>query len=314
MSPGEAQRVRGFAAGSVARHSKLNILMLEVKPESTGGMGCVFLDGTRCVLHAERGPMSKPMTCRRFPFGLIRTPSGPRVTTEHRCPCRTLGDRPLLDQAQAREAVSDASGRLRYDNHIPQTVRLDEKQRVRFGRYEDHEAVIITNLLAPGDPIRALGAEPFPALDGVRWQDIGHLYRSQIDGSTGGGVLAWFGDELLALLGDRLKPRTQRPWKAAFDRAEARSVQRRSIDEILADWAADALWSLGWLEHGPLSLALQDLATRIELGRSASHRLVKQGYRPDRAAAEAVMMVELAGALPLWGSVLTAMREASKRG
>jgi hypothetical protein len=312
MSPGEATRVRGFTPGSVARHSKLNILMLEVKPEATGGMGCIFLDGTRCTLHAERGPMSKPMTCRRFPFGLIRTPLGPRVTTEHRCPCRTLGDRPLLDQESVREAISDASGRLRYDNYIGQTIRLDERQRVRFARYAAHEAILIGNLLAPGDPLEALGAEPFPTLEDVRWQDIGHLYRSQVDGSMGGEILAWFGDELLAALGDRMKPRQHRPWKAAFDRAEARSQPTRSVDEILADWAADAIWSLGWLEHGPLSLALQDLATRVALGRSTAHRLIKHGHRPDRAAAEAVMMIELAGALPLWGSVLTSMRAASR--
>ena len=33
----------------------------------------------------------KPVGCKRFPYGLLNTPDGGRVTTEHRCPCRTLG-------------------------------------------------------------------------------------------------------------------------------------------------------------------------------------------------------------------------------
>ena len=64
--------------------------------------GCVFLMADRrCALHAEHGPEAKPDGCRRFPLGLVATPSGGRITTEHRCPCPTLGDRPPLDASAA---------------------------------------------------------------------------------------------------------------------------------------------------------------------------------------------------------------------
>ena len=61
-----------------------------------GDGGCLFLGPDRCYLHAALGAEAKPAGCRRFPLGLTATPDGGRVTTRHRCPCRTLGRRPLL--------------------------------------------------------------------------------------------------------------------------------------------------------------------------------------------------------------------------
>ena len=59
--------------------------------------GCLFLmSDQRCSVHAQLGPEAKPDGCRRFPLGLAATPVGGRITTDHRCPCRTMGDRPEI--------------------------------------------------------------------------------------------------------------------------------------------------------------------------------------------------------------------------
>ncbi|HTA19539.1 MAG TPA: YkgJ family cysteine cluster protein, partial [Polyangia bacterium] len=46
---------------------------------------CPFLESHNlCRVHATRGPQVKPATCRLFPFYLVGTPAGVRVSTSHR--------------------------------------------------------------------------------------------------------------------------------------------------------------------------------------------------------------------------------------
>jgi hypothetical protein len=52
--------------------------------------------------------------------------------------------------------------------------------------------------------------------------------------------------------------------------------------------------------------ARQDLATRLTVAREIVRLLVRDGVRPDRAAAEAVLISEMAGAAPLWSNVVRA--------
>src|SRR5258708_5447875 len=65
---------------------------------------CVFLEDDGCAIHRAKGEGAKPSSCRGFPYRLIATPQGGRVVTEHRCPCRTLGDRPPIDRADAERS------------------------------------------------------------------------------------------------------------------------------------------------------------------------------------------------------------------
>ena len=92
--------------------------------------GCVFLMGDqRCSVHAELGPEAKPEGCRRFPLGLVGTPSGGRITTEHRCPCRTMGDRPDIDPDATEPSIMD--GGLRRPPHQARAANVQKAPQVR---------------------------------------------------------------------------------------------------------------------------------------------------------------------------------------
>lgn len=304
----EIARLRAVEGASIARHRRLKLWMVQVSPHPHGGQACVFLRPHGCAVYDQR-----PATCRRFPFGLTATPAGLRVTTDHRCPCRTLGPRPPLDPAVARASLADAAGRLTPDGRAPARIPLSARSRVGFDRYLGVEAPLLAALQASDDPLEALGCEPFPPLDGARWRDVAHLLRGYVDGSSGGEALGWFGDVLLTMQGDGTRARRARPWAWSFDRAEARGAPEPAA-RVLGDWAADVLWSLDWLDHGSFELARLELATRLAVATEISGRLAAAGLRPDRAAAEAVMMAEMAGALPLWGSVMVSIKEALKPG
>ncbi|RYE94214.1 MAG: YkgJ family cysteine cluster protein [Myxococcales bacterium] len=309
VSRTEARRLRVIQPGSVVPHDGLKISMTRVVPHAAGGQVCTFLgpDGGGCGVYEVR-----PSTCRIFPFGLVETPAGMRVTTEHRCPCRSLGPRPPLDLGHARRALVDAAGRtLRPDGHAGATVVIEGRRRTPFARFvARHETPLLAALLAPEpDPLAALGVAPLPPLAGLTWPDVAHLLRAHDDGSMGDEAIATFGDALLTLAGGSTRARRTRPWAWSFDRAEARG-EPTSAARVLGDWAADVLWSLGWSARGDWQLARLELATRVAVAEVITARLTGEGLRPDRAAAEAVMMAELVGSLGLWESVVGAMREA----
>jgi hypothetical protein len=269
---------------------------------------CRFLGPAGCALHAAHGAEAKPASCRRFPYRLVATPLGGRVCTEHRCPCRTLGDRPALDLADAERSLRSGAGRLQADARAPARIRLTRARRVAFTAYASMETVLLERLAAGEDPARVLDAEPFPALQSATWADVGHLFRSRLDGTACSVALAWFGDMLLAREGHVLRSMRDRPWRFAFDRAEARAPVAGSSEAVLADWVADALYGLDWIERGAFDAARADLATRLTIARDIVAWLCAIGARPDRAAAEAVAIVELAGISPLFGGVVAAMR------
>ena len=101
--------------------------------------GCVFLmSDQRCSVHAEHGPDAKPEGCRRFPLGLVATPVGGRITTDHRCPCRTMGERPDIEPAAVEPSVTDG-GRLIADRHIKR-IPLQAKKEIKFSEWEPIEA------------------------------------------------------------------------------------------------------------------------------------------------------------------------------
>lgn len=267
---------------------------------------CTHLGDDGCRVHAAHGALAKPSVCRRFPYRLVATPTGRRVSTEHRCPCRTMGDRPPIDLDDARASLRDGAGRLAADVVVGRTVRLDARRRVPFARWERIERVLLERLSAGEHALAVLDAEPFPRLEEVSWVDVAHHYRSKLDGSSCGQALAWFGDALLSLHDAPVRGLRERPWAPAFDRAEARTATIERPEAILADWLADELWGLEWVERGTFAHARLDLATRWAVADHVARRLAAAGVRPDRAAAEAVLVGEMAGAAPLWRSVVRA--------
>jgi hypothetical protein len=268
--------------------------------------GCVFLDrNARCTIHAQHGPEQKPAACNRFPYGLIATPVGGRVTTEHRCPCRTLGERPPLDLADAERSLAAGHARVTVEGRVPERVALTGRRRVKFETYLAYERPILARLLAGEDPLDVLRAAPLPALDGRRWLDAAVELRAERDGTSCGEATAMFGDVLLELVEDRKLPVRERPWAKWFDRAARRAEGApRAAEELLSDFVADAIWKLDWLWLGTFAQGLAELATRVVVARALCEKLVRAGLRGDRAMAEALLVVEIGALTGVWDALV----------
>src|SRR5687767_6211136 len=247
----EQKAFRLLLPGALIRYT--NPTFTAIRPNDA--RQCPLLAPTGCALHANSGPLAKPNTCRRFPYGLASTPRGGRVSTNHRCPCRTLGDRPTLRLEDAERSLGDRAGRLWADVDVGPRVALTASRRVAFSTYEALEADLFARLEASGDPFDALDARPLSPLADMSWVEIGHSLRAEVDGSAAGEAFGWFGDALLQLSGVlRPSPRA-RPWADAFDRAEQRTPAPEGPHSVFVDWVADEIWGLRWTLHGPFDMA-----------------------------------------------------------
>jgi Fe-S-cluster containining protein len=298
----------------VVRHDSLPMWTMR----STSQGQCTFLEGSVCRLHEEHGSDAKPATCRRFPFGLVATPLGGRITTAHRCPCRTMGDRPALTP-KAAEVSLRTGGRLQCDFRAPHRIRLRKGSVVSFRAYAQRESRLLAELQGeePLDQVfrnwGAVEGDPLPDLECLEWLDVATHYRQLVDGTASGEALGWFGDGLLHLLGEARLRRRNRPWSAGFERAELRSVAGASARAIWGDWAADTVWSLAWTQDGgSLVRAVTDLALRWTVGFCVARSLQGLGVREDRAAAEAILIVESGAAVPMWHEVVRNLPSSSE--
>lgn len=270
--------------------------------------GCVFLGPAGCELHNALGEAVKPEGCRRFPLGLTATPSGGRITTRHRCSCRTLGDRPPVTPERAEGSLKVGT-RLKKDRHVGERIKLEDGKTTTFSKYETFETNLLSQLAEGTDAIEVLGAEPFPDLKGTSWKkEADDMIRKGADETRFGTAIEWFARSLKHLKGLKV-PRSVRSlsWDEAFDKAEERASVEEAPESILNDWIADEIWSLQWTEMGSFARARADLATRYVIAKDIQRRLKKKGTRADRAAAEAVAVVDLMGDSEWWDDVVEAM-------
>jgi hypothetical protein len=266
---------------------------------------CTQLDGEgRCTLQLRFGALCKPVGCRRFPYGTIDTPTGTRVTTEHRCPCRSLGGlaRPPIDLADALACLVDRSGNLEVEHVAPHRVPFAKARWISFADYLAIESNWLDRLAARERAEDVLDTDPLPQLGCRDWAACGRSFIGMQDGTAGGVALAWFGDALLELSTNTPPPRRGRPWSASFERGVARTPSPDDPEAIVNDWLADEIWMLRWLDWDDCTLALArtELATRLAAARSVMRRLEALGLRADQVAAEAVMLVGLAGCTSEW--------------
>jgi len=270
---------------------------------------CVFRSQQRCQIHAKLGAASKPVGCQRFPFGLVATPSGGRVTTEHRCPCRTMGDRPTLRVEDVLPSLANY-GRLVADARVEGRISLSKRQRIGFALYEKMESVWIERVLRGESPAKLLAAPLFVPLRAGTWEDVAAEFAEQKDKTAFTIATVWFSRALLALLkrGSRVKLPAERPWAIAFGRAERRSPIELSAASVFADWWVEELWSLDWTFRGSLDRARCEWQLLYAIANYISTQLIKAGTRADRAAAEAVMVVELVSTSPAWEETVAKMR------
>ena len=281
--------------------------MLRTAPDG----GCHFLlDDLRCRIHAEAGPEAKPDGCRRFPLGLVATPQGGRITTHHRCPCRTMGDRPDLDPEAALPSLVNKAGRPKADRRVNK-VRLERKaKKVPFESWLAVEEGILSALEAGSAPERVLDAQPFPDLKGSSWEIEAEEFIDAADGTSFGAAIATFGEMIRSMLNPEHRYRGPgRPWAEAYDRAAAREGDDRNENEVFADWIADEIWSLDFAEDSSFDVCRAELATRLAVGRSvAEHYRNRYALPEGRAAAEALTVVELVGDSEFWEEIVDRIR------
>lgn len=300
----ERKAVELLEPGSLLRHKDLGEPVFRTQPHGP----CVLRSARGCELHARHGADAKPIGCSRFPFGLVATPDGGRVTTEHRCPCRTLGDRPPLTPESALPSLLDAAKRLSTNGKIGPRVRLEPGKSVGWARFRAVEQPLLDALLAGGDPFDVLGVKPFGRLEGLSFRSIAEEMRGERDGSGYGEAMFWFGSALHSLLSGKPLAMSPRPWSEAFDRAEARSPNPRKAQVVLNDWLADLLWSMDWVfQSGSFDAGKRELVSLYAVAQAITRRLVRARVRPDRAAAEAVMAVEISRQSDAWERVQAAL-------
>lgn len=279
------------------------------------GRDCVLLANGRCTLHDEASPERKPQLCRRFPFGLVATPSGGRVTTSHRCPCRTLGARPLLDPTQVIRALGGDGYNLRPDGRVPEALRWTRRTTMSFAHFENAESRVLERLAKGEATHAAIGREPeLPSIEGG-WPSV----AQQIGALAGAGrgilltALRWFSCALSAVAERRpvelpqADDHLERPWAHAFDAAE---VDERLPALLIADWAHDVLWGLGWIALGSFEVGRTELGVRATIADAIVAASERRGAHPLRAAAEAVMIVELVAMLPPWQEAVRRLERA----
>jgi hypothetical protein len=282
---------------------------LEADVLVTGDDGkCAELKDERCAIHGVDGDRARPSACKRFPVGLVGTPDGGRVTTEHRCPCRTMGQRPELLPEDAERSLVDGRGRLISDGHAPETFEIDKRTALDWPAYVAFENAWMERAARMRDPVAMFGVKPYPKLDGLEWSDAAHVLRSERDGTRGGEALAMFGDWVLAETTGEPYTARARPWTDAFDRAEARSPKRRDPVAMWMDYVLDGVWSLRWTDRLTWKHSAIETTTRVHVGMGIAEALVRDGAREDRAAAEAIFVAEIVGATSTWSNLVLQMR------
>ncbi len=269
---------------------------------------CVFLGETGCALHERLGPEMKPSPCIRFPYGLTATPTGGRITTQHRCPCRTLGTRPPVTQDSAKPNLLGPDGELKPEHAVEDELAWSASETISFSEYERRERPILEALIA-GQGLRgSLDAEPLPPLKGLRWGDVADELASFHGPERVSVAARWFGEALGYLIDRRERTEEGRPWANAFDRARARIETPEPPNRVLGDWLADEIWCLRWSAYGSFATARAELATRLAVARRIVSCLEFRTPIGDNVSAgEAVTIVDVIAGTDTWESVLQAL-------
>ena len=265
--------------------------MLSYRPNGD----CLFCSGDKCEIHAALGGHMKPEACRQFPFVLTDTNRGLRVSTEHRCPCRTLGERAPLDLDAVMEALGEPDRTA-----IRPGVRIANDTTLDVADWEELERAILADLASGKSPEEALLVEPFQNAD----TDASATLMIELLRAEGSDrfsrALYCCGVALDQMQSGAPAALPECGWQAAFDRAEARTEVEGDPEAMIRDWVADELWSLSWAFRGSFAQARVELVTRVALARFIAARRVDAGARSDRATAEAIAIMETVGGSEDW--------------
>jgi Fe-S-cluster containining protein len=269
---------------------------------------CPFLEPDNlCRVHATRGPQVKPATCRLFPFYLVGTPAGVRVSTSHRCTCRSVGARAPLDAARVRAEIGVADDQLPVAWSAPARVALDAERDVSFAEWTTREARLLEALNAGAGLPALIGAPPLPTLRNDSWEKVASRFCRPADASGFEQAKAWIGEAIRAHVAGTAIAERPRPWARFLPRVAARSTRDDGRDAMLSDWLADELWGLGWARWGSFEQARMDFSTRAAIVTALEAAFARLGTAPPIATAEAILVVDAVVHSPHWDAVARAL-------
>ena len=307
LSDEDCRMLEMISEDAVDRHEAEDAAVLMMRSD-TGR--CVFWSEQGCAIHAQVGPQLKPTPCIQFPYALTATPSGGRISTQHRCTCRTLGPLPPVRAEEAKACLVGSNGELKPEHAVFDEVFWSQDESLPFGEYTARETGLIGALLEGTNLMTVLDAQPFPTLRGMSWSEVAdemHDFR----GPTRAAFAArWFGDAIAFLVDRRERTERGRPWADSFERAAERVVDPVSPNRVFGDWIADDIWSMRWTRFGSLARARSELVTRLAIARCIAGWLDISTPKQDNiSAAEAVMIVDVIGTTDAWEKVQEAIPE-----
>jgi hypothetical protein len=271
---------------------------------------CPFLqEDNLCRVHATMGPQSKPATCRLFPFYLVGTPTGVRVSTSHRCTCRSIGERQTLDAARVRAELGVAEGDLALAWSAPARIALDADRDVSFGEWTAREARLLEKLNASGGLAGSglVGLRAFPALRNDSWANVAARFCRPSDATSFEQAKAWIGEAIRAHVEGTPIVERPRPWARFLPMVVARATPADNREAIVADWLGYELWGLGWARWGTFEQARMDFSTRAAIVATLESAFAARGTPGAVATAEAILVVDAIVHSPHWDAVARAL-------
>ena len=119
---------------------------------------CVFREGQRCTIHAQRGESALPVSCRHYPRVILRDRLHTRISSSHYCPTAVS-----MLFAPGALTIVDAAGRLAIDEPLE---GLDAREALPpllrpgmlmdLAGYEAWEAECVATFASEDDGSRAL--------------------------------------------------------------------------------------------------------------------------------------------------------------
>jgi len=307
LSDEDCEMLAMISDDAIDRHENEDAAVLMMRSDNGR---CVFWSEQGCAIHSQLGSEMKPSPCIQFPYALTATPVGGRISTQHRCTCRTLGPLPPVTAEAARPNLLDSNGELKPEHAVLDDVTWSATESLSFAEYAEREAGLIGGLIEGKNLMTVLEAQPFPQLEGITWSAV-VAELLEFDGPSRAAAAArWFGGAIGFLLDRREPTGLDRPWADSFEKAGQRVVDPVSPNRVFGDWLADEVWSMRWSRFGSLARARVELATRLTIARRIAGWLDISTPKQDNiSAAEAVMIVDVIATTDIWESAQEAIPE-----
>jgi len=236
LSDEDCQMLSLISKDAIARYEGEDAAMMMMRGD-TGR--CVFWSEEGCAIHSRLGSAMKPSPCIQFPYALTATPMGGRITTQHRCTCRTLGPLPLVSAELVRPCLLDSNGELKPEHAVFDEVAWSSTVSLSFAKYAEREESLIERLIEGRNLMSVLGGQLFPKLRATSWSEVADELLAFRGSSRASVAARWFGDAIAFLVSRRDRTEHARPWADSFERAGKRIIDPVHPNEVFGDWLAD---------------------------------------------------------------------------